>query len=267
MELALIPPKALLDDTNLTKVQLMLPQLLISDETIALDDYSSTYREHCLDPSQYVIMDNGAAEKEQMSNEDLIKILRAYEPDEFALPDVLGDSIATILTAKIFFYAHQTDLDNLNLRREELRLGFVAQGKTVHESVGTVVRMMTYNWSLQISTIYIPRLLIKETNNPNARFEVLAELWSRYGNRFEYHLFGAASTYPGEVTVASTYNELRSMDTSLPYQLSYARQEFSILDDDYPHPEIRRPKDYFNMSTEQFHYHARNVSTYLEACR
>lgn len=266
MELALIPPKSLLMDTNRTRMQLMLPQLLDNRPGLFITPYSQIYKAHCDDPKQYVIMDNGAAESEQMTNQELLHLVTLYGPDEFAIPDVLGDSDATIAKAWNFFSHNQSQLDLLNSNRKlmkdaNLKLGFVAQGKTVYDAIRIVDRMTSFTWSDQIKVIYIPRLLVKESDNPQARIEVFNVLWERYKNRFEYHLFGAAPSWPNEITIAGQY-KIRSMDTSLPYVMSHHCEK---PDKSTHKEEISRPFNYFNLSLDEFPDHLQYVDWFIDA--
>src|SRR5574337_1048257 len=91
MEVALIPPVSLLEDTDKTTMQLMLPL-----EELNRIDYLASYKAHLKAPGQYVILDNGAAEANQVDDEFLVYQAEKWKPNELAIPDVLGDSTKDI---------------------------------------------------------------------------------------------------------------------------------------------------------------------------
>jgi hypothetical protein len=76
MYLALIPPVSLLDYTDRTDFQLMLPQL-VSD-----DRYAYTYGHHCKDHQQFVTLDNGAAEGIETDPKLLLEMAKFYKVNE-----------------------------------------------------------------------------------------------------------------------------------------------------------------------------------------
>src|ERR1019366_3695016 len=142
--------------------------------------------------------------------------------DELAIPDTLADSEATIMQAWNFFGKQQRTLDKINADRYksglvDLKLGFVAQGKSVYESLTCVMQMLSHHWSKQVKVIYIPRLLIKESGDHLARIKVFKQLQREHGTQFEYHFFGAGPSWPNEINVLRSYDGIRSIDTSLPY--------------------------------------------------
>lgn len=254
MELALIPPKSLMADTNRTRMQLVLPQLLKYKPEDNLDDYSLRYRKHCDDPHQYVIMDNGAAEAEQISSTQLLRIAELYAPDELAIPDTLANSEATILQAWDFFGKNQRTLDKINADRYksglvDLKLGFVAQGRSVDESVNCVIQMLSHHWSSQVKVIYIPRLLVRESSDHLARIKVWKTLHRSLGAQFEYHFFGAAPSWPNEVNVIRDYEGIRSIDTSLPYTMAHYVAD---INSSYKREGLNRPVGYFERPIDNF---------------
>lgn len=245
MELALIPPISYLEHTNLCNMQLMLPQLVTSEYN---KKYSDTYKELGRDPSQYVILDNGAAEDEQVTSEILLRIAEDFKVDEVAVPDVLADGTATIDLADKFFAGHANDIKRINsLRGKSLKFGLVTQGHSIDDALYTVFYALTRPWGHNIKVLYLPRLIIRESGNIWARIELLNKLQSIYGDRFEYHFFGAAREWPTEIIEASNFNYLRSMDTSLPYLLSYYGINPHVM-----YSEVVRPEDYFNQPSIEF---------------
>lgn len=250
MKFALIPPVAYLTDSRQTGLQLMLPHMM-RDNTV----YRRYYSELCADPDQYVIMDNGAAEGEVPSNAELVEIAQKYLPDEFALPDVLGDGELTMRQAARFLLAHNGDMF-----RAGVKLGFVAQGKTIRETV-SVIWDAWEEFGREISVIYIPRRLTYD-DGWDARMRVLrADLPEHY----EYHLFGGTKLWADEVKwliqAKDTLTEVRSMDTSMPYNYGW---RYRLLEVD-SFEQIDRVDNYFDLSMNdaQREITLKNISTML----
>lgn len=232
MELALIPPNQFLETTGRTNTQLVLPHELQSNKEY--EDYYVTLMD---DPNHFVIMDNGAAESAAVSNDTLYNMAMTYAPSELAVPDVLADSKASMLQSNIFL-----DKYGDALIQEGIRLGIVAQGITVDEVVWSCKQIMSF-WEQFAVTIYLPRLLVNVTRDPDARFKVMDQLGQRYFDSFAFHFFGA-SYYPDELRRAALDGRVRSFDTSLPYNFGYGDLVLDDRDMSQLH-EIHRPVGYF----------------------
>lgn len=255
MKVALIPPTSLREYTLLTNYQLMLPQLLETDLT-----YAAHYKKLCDDPNQFVIMDNGAAEAEQPSFVDLLYKLIKFRPQEFAIPDVLGDADATINLCNKFFDECEDELIRLQTGLPDgLQLGFVAQGKDPKEALRTVKAIIHGPWAPYIDTVYIPRLLVKK-DDVWARIRIAQEIDELYGNRLAIHLFGASPLWCSELHEAARYAPfIRGIDSSMPFNYAHAG---SHLSDGYHH---KRPDHYFHFARSLFNPYlaTSNVKTYI----
>ncbi len=247
MKLALIPPVAYLTDSRQTGLQLMLPHMMLEDTV-----YRRYYSEMCADPNQYVIMDNGAAEDEVPSNEELVEMALKYLPDELALPDILGDAEKTMEQANAFLLAYKGEM-----LRAGIKLGFVAQGKTIRETI-SVIWDAWEEFGRDLSVIYIPRRLVRD-DGLDARLRVMkADLPAEY----EYHFFGASPLWSEEMRLAKVADlGIRSIDTSLPYNFAF---EYSLLDCD-SFLVISRPENYFDlvMDDQQRGIALQNINTVL----
>lgn len=246
MKIALIPPFAHLEQTALTSYQLMLPQLVEQSPT-----YRYTYLKHCQDPDQLVIMDNGAAEGEQLPDIKLIRMANAFKPNELVVPDVLGDGEATFDRIAEFLRVlidHSLD--------PSIKLGIVAAGKTPPESLLTVDRVFTYFTEVEISTIYIPRILVTE-KNPGARMEVAKQLPKVTLNHVDIHFLGSSHFWIHEASfIADNFPGVRGIDTSAPFNYTIAEQQID------GGAQVTRPEDYFELACENEELLDYNVKRY-----
>lgn len=247
MKLALIPPRQFLNDTYLAhEMQLMLPQWLEDDQ------YRNTYID-LKHKGSFVILDNGAAESSPHTMGVLTEMVKYYVPDEFAIPDTLGDASATLDQAYNFLEGFATDIP------KETALGFVAQGRTVDEACRAVVELMkSVPGKRFIQTIYVPRLLLAESGDKRARLEVAQYVHYRFP-RLNIHLFGASTEWVQEIRAAAPKRFIRSIDTSLPYNYGYA----GVKIDEFTKRKVSRPEDYFNakFDFDQEALVRKNVST------
>lgn len=245
MELALIPPLAYRQDSAMTRMQLVLPRLYMDYKL-----YAEMYQAHAGNGC-FIILDNGAAENEQVTDYELSTVAQELMPDEVAIPDVLGDAKATINRAQNFIEEYLEKYTMIGVAP-----GFVAQGCDVLETLDTIWEAYD-RWNGIVKTIYIPRRLINDTGNKTARIEVMQ---NNLPDCFEYHFFGATGLFPDELRVAATLPNLRSMDTSLPYNYAWFNQPIDFTD-----MNISRPNDYFHLlfNSEQREYSIQNIQTML----
>jgi hypothetical protein len=222
MKLALIPPIDMLDDTCLTHVQMMLPHLL------KFPFYANAYRRLAQDSTQFVIMDNGAAESETFNMEALLFNAMSFNVDEIVCPDALGNALNTFdLTGRFI---------DLAIKEKWTKgLGVVAQGSTVHEAYDTAVEMIEA-FKAVVTAVHIPRLLIKP-GRLSARLFLAKRLHDEYPN-ISIHLLGASPLWCSEIKRAPVY--IRSMDTSMPYVYGRARY---YVDRQYGTPPPTRGND------------------------
>lgn len=251
MKLALIPPTSLLRDTTKTNMQLMLPHQMLTDP-----DYRRVYTNLCKNNSQYVILDNGAAESNQIDADELLAIAVKYRPDELAIPDTLANGRRTLIQAGYFFARYEDDLYSLAMTK----LGFVAQGQTVDECLETVSILVESWWAPYIKVLYLPRLIVAETGDAMARIKLADRLQTEYKNMFEYHFFGSAPMWPGEIQSAQELGFIRSMDTSMPYNMSYYKAELS---NSVTNNEAKRPPNYFHQPKDKFVGSEAYVNTFV----
>lgn len=249
MRLALIPPLSHLEDCFDTNIQLALPHMFEDNR------YSAFYHMMCAAQpiGQHVILDNGAAENESVDLDEFIEMIQHLGPREFALPDALGNTDQTVANAFHFLLDYGSKIPNTT------DVGFVAQGKTVDEASAGIDAIVDSHVGSYVKVIYIPRLLIKESGEEDARFQVAEYIHHRYSH-LQIHLFGASPFYPTELYYAATHHPyIRSMDTSLPYNYASADVELTL---DTARP-IGRPNDYFTSEywDDQHELVKKNVET------
>jgi hypothetical protein len=230
--LALIPPIEMLEYTDLTRVQLMLPHLVAESAA-----YEYTYQRHCQDSRQFVILDNGAAEGVTFPSSGLLDMALSFGVDEVVIPDTIKDIDATISKADRF-------LQEAFLLREPIlpRFMFVIQGKNVAEFKEAIL------WAsrlVSIDTIGIPRHAIQTCDDFNVRGK-LADYAMELAPGKSVHLLGTSGKNITELRDIKWPQNVRSVDTSAPfnyaYELKYIRKG----------TDIRRPPGYFHMPFETF---------------
>lgn len=237
MKLALIPPIELLEYTDETDMQLMLPHLLGNDV------YRYVYSKHCDDFLQWVILDNGAAEGEDnFSNKDLIDMALEFRVNELVIPDTLGDANDTRLKAYEFrdYLTTRTDLSEA-----DLNFMFVAQGSNYDEFRESALWATWEDW---IDVIGIPRHMIETCGSIGIRNDLVWNLSEITDKPF--HLLGGSPLDPSELNDSWPTN-VRSTDTSSPF--NYAHTNFKLTDElDDIAVHVRRPEGYFDLSASLF---------------
>lgn len=250
MQIALIPPVELIGEfMHLSDMQLILP-----DPWIHSDSYRYHMDQFREEFKQYRILDNGAAEQIPVSDGALMHLIEMTKPDEFALPDVLGDAKATFERSMEF-----VDRYSERIKSSGAHVGFVAQGRTIDEAFDTVQDFVADTGDL-VSTIFIPRLLTR--NSPNARIDLAIALHSV--SDLALHFFGMSENWPSEVARISrmTFNPVRSIDSAMPFYWGAARR--SLVDGIVSNPP-HRMTNYFiqEYDQEQLELTRANVNTVL----
>lgn len=238
MKLALIPPIDLLDWTCETDFQLMLPHL-IGDER-----YDYTYAAHCEDPEQYVILDNGAAEGEEIAMYRLIEIAQKYGVDEVVIPDTIGDMLDTQEKAEYFFDIWFAD--KWWGKPDRPQLMYVIQGKTLDELKQSAAYALD---DLRVDVIGIPRHVLTSLNqgNGNANSRYFMTQWiATKPNPKPVHLLGGNPKYPCELRSYPWPKIVRSTDTSSPFNFSYENKVLRVGN------VVKRPEGYFDLPWDAF---------------
>ena len=230
MDVALIPPKAMLEDMELTATRLFLPEWLAKD-----GDYHDAYLRASTQPWVTTILDNGAAEGKSMSKMHHVSLVNNLRPTEFALPDHLGDGLATVASSK--------GLTNnwAQFLSRNVNAGFVMQGTSEQEAWWSLTKILSYSKMKKvIKVVYIPRLLVKPWDK-KIRLRLARRIHAEFPE-LEIHLFGMSSFWSYEPFDAARTGIIRSIDTSFPYQAALAEKGYDVVQ-----PGLRRPDNYFNV--------------------
>ena len=167
------------------------------------DYYPENTNKNC-----YVIMDNSLIEKENAI--DIIELYKAAKQcgaDEIIIPDVLQDSLGTLMSLlKSYELLKEYTCDHI-----DIKLMAVCQGKTLEEFINCYTFLETCSY---ISTIGIPK--IAETLHENGR-PGLEDLW--VDSRKNIHLLGCYTSL-NEIRNYKYPSRIRSIDTCIPALLS-----------------------------------------------
>jgi hypothetical protein len=254
LQIALIPPTSLLDFTYRTSYQLALPHMLDSDNV-----YSEHYSHLADSFDHHIILDNGEAEgQNKYSPHQLWKLATTYGFDEVVAHDIMGDSHGTVLWTGKFIEALRPELE---ANPGALKIGAVAQSTSIEGALWTAEHLLT-KFPHEIDVLYIPRLLIATTQRTTARVELallLEEKLNLQERHIGIHLLGAHHDAPMEVLrVTQDAPNVRSMDTSMPFNYAYAGAHFG-------EGHHKRPEGYFELAAHDFNppLAAQNVEVLL----
>lgn len=213
MQVALITPTQMLQTHgNMTLFHMILPDQL---KTFSNNGYYTFYRHQAIG---YKILDNGAAEGDQVHPVQLIELAQELQVNEVVVPDEMGNTRDTIQKAMEFDHV---------ARRFPTRFKYmgVLQGRTLAQLEMCLEYYIRQPW---ISTIAFPRIL-QEYWHPLIRLEFIRNLERiiREAHK-EIHCLGS-TRYPQEVRQLAKLGYVRSIDTCVPAEL--ARQGL-VLDGD-----------------------------------
>lgn len=223
MKAALIPPKGL-------EARMYQGSLIMGLAHLVRSPSYLRSLQAAVQDNRFVILDNGAAEGEPVSNEGLQEAARLIGAKEVVLPDVMRDAQGTVDAATRY------------LKELGPAVGVeymaVAQGTTFDEVKKYIDQFKLYG---PIATIGLPRLLVDY--NRSMRIDLANWMLSEFGKRYNIHFLGTNPAWPREVYYAARYApHVRSVDTSMPYNYALAKVK---LDTTGPLPKVTRPQGYF----------------------
>lgn len=215
--IAHIVPIAGLSEIENDPLQMSLAQLVNKDK-----NYLLHYKRE-IKKGNFVIMDNGAFEGEDLSNEQLYQLYLMLEPTELVLKDILygGEESFKVTEESYNFF---------KARNVKSKLMGVPQGKSLDEWCEQAKKVI----DLGVDTIGIPRVLAKI--DPNNRIRA-AEFVRDYNLDVDIHLLGAAEDF-GETKEVLESTNIRSMDTSLAYMLAQKETQKTSLKNKRPNSSI-----------------------------
>lgn len=212
MLVASILPVANLERTIGNPYHMALAQFIGVDE-----DYTKFFQD-TVKSGAFVIMDNGAAEGEQPTIEQLIPKIELLRPSEIVLPDTIYDKDVTLTKGANAIFELAQFMDETGI---EFQIMAVPQGKTFEEWVECMREMLTW----PIDTLGISKFVTPKYGD-HARFKCVGEIekaWLETGHRKQIHLLGCWN-HPMEIgQIDRVFNSLkqeglvRGTDSAIPY--------------------------------------------------
>ena len=254
IEVAHIVPAAYLRDLPAQLMHLVLPQELMHNVSYR-DFYVDAY-EGATAEGAYIILDNGAAEKQQVSLDSLLTCAMFIGADEVALPDVMGNALATVASTKAGLKHALGYFTNLNI---PFKFGAVAQGQNAYEAYNCA-RVLLEGFGGLIEVIYLPRLLVKQDQR-DIRVKLAKMIKEEYPD-VQIHMFGLSQNFPGELALMNEYRHyIRSVDTSAA--ACHAAIGLRPTQDWYSTPVVR-PKAFFSGAhVSSYRRHLHNYTSLL----
>lgn len=211
MEVAHIAPYSMLHLTLHKRFHMLLPSFLQNPD----------YREHfstlAESPDKFVIMDNGMFEDGLMTNDRLIDLAHAWRVNEIVMPDVRGDSLATLKAVDNFLNMFEL----ITLPRTP-SLMCVVQIRNISEMESflyTAADIERLHFGHNgVFTFGVPRRLAEEID-PYIRIKI-AQWVSMVLPTNPIHFLGYArnSTHPKQFNeVQEASGIVRSIDTDAPF--------------------------------------------------
>ncbi len=253
VKLALIPPVQLLNYTQMTSYQLVLPHMVKE-----VDAYRFWYTRMAKSRDNYIILDNGEAEGFNYFSPDHLYGMAAHLGfDEIVVKDSMADMQGTKDLTKQFF---DTISQERKTQENGPKFGFVLQGKSMQELMD-ITRWYLEEYGELVHTLYIPRHLISTLSDIHARIKVAKELdrLFKVKGKYDIHLLGAHHHAPVEVVIAEQQVPwVRGMDTSMPFNYGWNK---ALVGSGH----FRRPDDYFDLlfDDEQKKYVDANVRQFI----
>lgn len=214
MEVAIISPISMLKEFSVrSKWQMALAQHVLADQ-----DYGAFFRVQHNMQNDYVILDNGTAEGEAATLDELAQAVRIAQPNEIILPDVWQDGKATIALL-------EEAIPKLGWDRRKLQA--VAQGASAFEWLWCFFKLV---FNERVDVIGIPKNLDKVFAKTPSRATGLGQWFGRVGvvnwlveicdiigYHKPFHLLGIWTDYR-ELALYSNQAKryVRSVDTSSP---------------------------------------------------
>ena len=174
--------------------------------------YSDFYKEQ-VKKGAFVLLDNGAAESDQMTLDVMWKVIEEINPTEVILSDALLDGEETIRRSK-------EALDFYEEKGFKGQYMFVPQGKNIREWIRCFEDMD----KTKISTIGVSKFCTDAWKDSLARVKCCLYI----DEKAPVHLLGCHERI-GEVGyIANGFNNIRSNDTAIAYIYAQANQDITV---------------------------------------
>jgi len=229
MKLALIPPKGLYNYCDSGYMGMALAHLVLGSHYAPENGYIESF-EPMHEKKRHIILDNGAAEGNMCTPDELFRAAELVHATEIVLPDELGDPAKTLVMAEEFFDKWKT---------EGYQYMVVLHAKSF---VSGMAMVDLYADLPGVTTIGLPRSLLNI--DKSLRINLARTIVDKYKERFKVHLLGTNVTWAKEIYFAAKYTpEIRSVDTSMPFNYAIAARHLSNDSNE----QILRPAKYFDL--------------------
>lgn len=211
------------------------------------ENYCNFYAEQ-VKRGAFVLLDNGAAEHDQMTLDIMWSVIEKINPTEVILNDCLTDGAETI----------RTSLESLEFYKQKGYQGqfmFVPQGKTFEEWKLCYDLMKKEN----ISTIGVSKFVTSCWNDSVARYNCCEYIASKQ-DVLPVHLLGCHENINEVKEISDSFSNIRSNDTAIAY--IYALADKKIQDGDRPKGEINFIKS--DLNEQQLQLLAYNINYFDE---
>lgn len=212
MLVASILPVANLARTIDNPYHMALAQFIGVDE-----DYTRFFQER-VKAGQFVIMDNGAAEGEQPTIEQLIPKIIMLQPSEIVLPDTIYNKEETLRKGEEAIFVLSSRFD-AGIIHKDTKIMVVPHGETFEEWKECMQEMLTW----PIDTLGISKFVTPKYGD-RARFnavQAIVDEIKQTNRHVQIHLLGCWE-HPREIgEIEFVYNEfgstVRGTDSAIPY--------------------------------------------------
>lgn len=216
MKIAEIVPLGCLNHIQDKDYHMCLAQLVLKSE-----EYAEFYKKKARE-GKYVILDNGAAENEVLSFDDLYKAYEIIQPTEIILPDVLFNYSETMKRSTTFYRKY--------MRHKPCKIMIVPQAKTLNRWVRCAEDLLEM---IPANTIGIPKWL----GSRNRLYRVAASGYLT-GAKTEIHLLGCSES-PEVLRLCEEINpNVRGCDSAYAYLCSKAGADEITLNTTRPRGTI-----------------------------
>ena len=196
--------------------------------------YADFYANLASDDDHWVLMDNGAAEGEQLPTDILVKCYDAIQPDEIVLPDTLCDGVDTLRKTEEVI----AKIDEYYQNKVPFSFMAVPQGKNLEEWYECAKQMVA---NPRIKTIGISKFLQIATNDITVRWKAakLLDGLIKQNRRYdmEAHLLGCGESPLLIDSIRKSFPFVRGCDSAYAYLCTQADKRIYV-DTSRPSGEI-----------------------------
>lgn len=206
------------------------------------ENYRNFYKRK-VEEGAFVLLDNGAAEHDQMTLDIMWSVIEQINPTEVILNDVLMHNEETIESSlkALEFY------ESKGFKGQYM---FVPQGKNLSDWIQCYENMD----KTKISTIGVSKFVTSGWCDSNARYKCCTYL----NNEMPVHLLGCHENINEVKIISENFDNIRSNDTAIAY--IYALSDQEISKGNRPHGEINFIKS--DLTSDQVELLKQNIEKF-----